>query len=162
MCGFRDEDIARGAAAVFPDDKERQRQLLALMREYYNGYRFMGSSEAVYNSTLCIYLFDALMSKNTTLDRLQQIADDNVTADFVDHNVSVSENLVKLIRATPGGLEALTRLALCEPMAVNTDVLRAPLRLRELLGDGGHINPFGSESRFSATWLRSTITASQH
>jgi hypothetical protein len=50
---FKERDLRAGLARVGVRYKAKEDSLIELMRTNYNGYRFMGSTEALYNPTLC-------------------------------------------------------------------------------------------------------------
>jgi hypothetical protein len=59
MVGFTQNDLRRALSDLNTVDA-RADTLLDIMNRFYNGYRFFGSSEPLYNSTLCLYFFKLL------------------------------------------------------------------------------------------------------
>ena len=80
LCGFRESEIktvlellTSGQSAVTVDDT------LAMMRTFYNGYRFSEEdAETVYNPTLCLYFLEALQRRKAYP---RKMLDDNLSMD---------------------------------------------------------------------------------
>jgi hypothetical protein len=108
LVGFTENDLKR-ALRLIPNlnDGERQ-QALNLMRRYYNGYRFVGSKEALYNSTLSLSFLIKLSERGRAL--LESPLDSTMT----DSNVSVRGSFLSLMRESAGGVRALSRIAQCD------------------------------------------------
>ena len=83
MLGFTEAEVTRYLDVIFADyafDPQRKPQLLAAMREFYNGYAFSSeSTERLYNSTIVTYFFKSFVLSGGKMPR-----------DFID-----SKNWVK-------------------------------------------------------------------
>ena len=111
LCGFSESElrVALEAVAVTHGlDAVQTDTALALMRDFYNGYRFSSQrEERVYNPTLALYF-------------LKRLAEDGVFPEqLLDDNLAMDRNRIQYVARLPHG-EALVNQALNEgePLAV--------------------------------------------
>ena len=102
--------------------------VLDLMDKYYDGYRLRGSTEPLYNPTLCLFFLKRL-AKNPSYF-LEELRGPNRMMRMSDRNVNVSESVVGLVQRAPGGCEAVLAARSGEPLDVD---LWDDFRLREFL-----------------------------
>ena len=95
LCGFSEAEVQALLAQVVEDPAEAQRAL-AVMRTFYNGYRFaVRAEESVYNPTLSLYFMRALQKHRHYPDNL------------LDENLAMDRNKLHYIAQLPGGEEIL-------------------------------------------------------
>lgn len=76
LCHMREEDVARGldaagfGAADGKDSSHRRRMLLKFTRAFFNGYRFKGSDNALYNPQLVLGFLDDAMTRPELVERI--------------------------------------------------------------------------------------------
>ena len=113
LCGFTHSEVTTALQQVaahcgFTDEKVAE--ALALVRTFYNGYRFHpAATEMVYNSTLVLYFLDALQR------------DCQYPEEILDSNLSMDRNRLLFISQL-NGAESLISDALNEatPLSVST------------------------------------------
>jgi hypothetical protein len=71
LVGFTKSDLQKALSDINLTDS-RADSLLELMKRFYNGYRFFGSSEPLYNSTLCLFFLQELL-KPVRLNRILEL-----------------------------------------------------------------------------------------
>ncbi|MFO1420958.1 MAG: AAA family ATPase [Candidatus Competibacteraceae bacterium] len=121
LCGFTGEELREAlqqvavARALEPD---RVAEALALMRDFYNGYRFtLEREERIYNPTLALYFLKHLARQGAYPDRL------------LDDNLAMDRNRIQYVARLPHG-ETLVNRALnpAEPLAIAQLVNRFGVR----------------------------------
>ncbi len=79
MMGFTEKEVIK----IMEDqeiDKEKQEELLPIMKENYDGYRFYkNSATRMYNSTMCLYFLSSYMRLGRIPDEL---VDTNIASDY--------------------------------------------------------------------------------
>ena len=81
MMGFTEEEVIK----IMEDqeiDKEKQEELLPIMKENYDGYRFslkIEKNNNLYNSNMCLYFFNEYMKYN---EIPQKLVDTNIASDY--------------------------------------------------------------------------------
>eukprot|EP01094_Clydonella_sp_ATCC50884_P022327 TRINITY_DN50_c0_g1_i15.p1 TRINITY_DN50_c0_g1~~TRINITY_DN50_c0_g1_i15.p1 ORF type:complete len:662 (-),score=91.59 TRINITY_DN50_c0_g1_i15:186-2171(-) len=127
VCGFKRADVETALAHVDlrPHDVKFA---LNLMEKYYDGYRFDGSTEPLYNPALCLFFLTRL-AKNPSYF-LEELRGPRRMKRMSDRNVNVSESVVGLVQRAPGGCEAVLAARSGEPLDVD---LWDDFRLREFL-----------------------------
>ncbi len=111
LCGFTETELRvalEAVAAAHGLDADQTDTALALMRDFYNGYRFTAQrKERVYNPTLALYF-------------LKRLAEDGVFPEqLLDDNLAMDRNRIQYVARLPHG-ETLVNQALNEdePLAV--------------------------------------------
>eukprot|EP01094_Clydonella_sp_ATCC50884_P022323 TRINITY_DN50_c0_g1_i11.p1 TRINITY_DN50_c0_g1~~TRINITY_DN50_c0_g1_i11.p1 ORF type:complete len:662 (-),score=96.18 TRINITY_DN50_c0_g1_i11:186-2171(-) len=127
VCGFKRADVETALAHVDlrPHDVKFA---LNLMEKYYDGYRFDGSTEPLYNPTLCLFFLDKLVEDPSYF--LEELQEPDIMDVMTDDNVNVSENVVGLVQRAPGGCEAVLAARSGEPLDTR---LSGTYRLRQFL-----------------------------
>ena len=101
MLGFTQREVERYLDVLFADygfDTQHKPQLLAAMREFYNGYAFsVDATERLYNSTIITYFFKAYVMNGGKMPR-----------DFIDDNLRTDVSWIK--RLTSGEERAVAML----------------------------------------------------
>ncbi len=111
LCGFNADElraVLETVAAVHGFDVHQIETALALMRDFYNGYRFsMQRQDRVYNPTLALYFLQHLARHGEYPARL------------LDDNLAMDRNRIQYVARLPHG-EALVNRALnpAEPLAI--------------------------------------------
>ena len=111
LCGFTESELRQAleaVGAVRGFDAEHIATALDLMRDFYNGYRFVAQrEERVYNPTLALYFLKYLARHGAYPPRL------------LDDNLAMDRNRIRYVARLPHG-EALVNAALnpTEPLAV--------------------------------------------
>ena len=81
MMGFTEEEVIK----IMEDqeiDKEKQEELLPIMKENYDGYRFslkIETNNNLYNSNMCLYFLNEYMKYN---EIPQKLVDTNIASDY--------------------------------------------------------------------------------
>ncbi len=81
MMGFNEEEVIK----IMEDqeiDKEKQEELLPIMKENYDGYRFslkIETNNNLYNSNMCLYFLNEYMKYN---EIPQKLVDTNIASDY--------------------------------------------------------------------------------
>jgi len=142
MVGFTQSDLRRALSDINIIDA-RADTLLDVMTRFYNGYRFFGSSQPLYNSTLCLYFLEQLTIPED-LDKILRFASTPSpspaeTADFtnmiMDNNVQISENVLHLISRSPVDVPAIISTLLNTATPITTiDTFPQSFKIREMLG----------------------------
>lgn len=111
LCGFSESELRAALEAVAVThglDAVQTDTALALMRDFYNGYRFAPQREKrIYNPTLALYF-------------LKRLAEDGVFPEqLLDDNLAMDRNRIQYVARLPHG-ETLVNRALneSEPLAV--------------------------------------------
>jgi hypothetical protein len=104
LCGFHETEIAAVLQQIIADCKLPAAQVdeaLAMMRTFYNGYRFSPSPdvEAIYNPTLALYFFEHLAERCAYPRRM------------LDNNLAMDRNRIDYIARLPHG-KTLVKAAL--------------------------------------------------
>jgi hypothetical protein len=108
LAGFTEGDVVRALRLIPSLTDDDRKRALEIMREYYNGYLFVGSQTSLYNSTLAIYFLRELAQRGRDVLSTASIAT------MMDDNVRVSHGLLSLMRDSAGGLRAVSRVAQCD------------------------------------------------
>ena len=79
MMGFTEEELKQ-LMKEQTIDKEKQEEILPIMRENYDGYKFSAyGKERMYNSNMCLYF----LNNYTRLGRIpEQLVDMNIASDY--------------------------------------------------------------------------------
>jgi hypothetical protein len=127
LCGFTQAEVSAtlalvGEACQF--SAEKQAELLATMRIFYNGYRFHPSqTERLYNPTLTLYFCKALQRTCTYPDQM------------LDENLSMDRTRIGYI-AGLGGAEELLRGALNEQEPLTTATFAQRFGVSDIMSPG--------------------------
>ena len=79
MVGFTKEELIRMMEDIEIDKKE-QEELLTIMKENYDGYRFsMDATEKLYNSNMCLFFFNDYIDRGKIPE---QLIDTNIASDY--------------------------------------------------------------------------------
>ena len=111
LCGFTEAELRAAldlTATAHALDADQRGAALALMRDFYNGYRFtLHREESVYNPTLALYFLKRLAEDGTYPEQL------------LDDNLAMDRNRIQYVARLPHG-EKLVNQALneSEPLAV--------------------------------------------
>ncbi len=109
MLGFTQAEVERYVETVFTEygfDQELKPQIIAVMREFYNGYAFSpDATERLYNSTVISYLLKAFVLNGGKLP-----------LDFIDENLRTDVNWLKRLASGEGPV-----LALLEQVLLNDE-----------------------------------------
>ncbi|MDS4068219.1 MAG: AAA family ATPase [Candidatus Competibacter sp.] len=111
LCGFTGEELRealRQVAVARALEPDRAAEALALMRDFYNGYRFtLEREERIYNPTLALYFLKHLARQGAYPARL------------LDDNLAMDRNRIQYVARLPHG-ETLVNRALnpAEPLAI--------------------------------------------
>jgi hypothetical protein len=115
MVGFREQDLRDVLsqlripavdgfnAAARALTIEEQKQTLKVMRQFYNGYNFMEGSQAIYNSTLCLFFLHKFLARAAfreavfKFDVSSKAAAVSLLEDVIDGNVTPSTNVLALL-----------------------------------------------------------------
>jgi hypothetical protein len=108
LAGFTEGDVVRALRLIPSLTDDDRKRALEIMREYYNGYLFVGSQTSLYNSTLAIYFLRELAQRG------RDVLSTASMATMMDDNVRVSHGLLSLMRDSAGGLRAVSRVAQCD------------------------------------------------
>ena len=105
LVGFARNDLVRALeqiADLTADDRERA---LVQMQNYYNGYRFDGCRELLYNPTLSLFFLDRLANKGRVwLEKVDGLKDaDETLRELYDSNVAASTTFVEILRQSTHG-----------------------------------------------------------
>ncbi len=79
MIGFTEEEL-KGIMEEQNISKEEQKEILPIMKENYDGYRFsLNSEERIYNSNMCLYFLNSY-TRHKEIPR--QLIDVNIASDY--------------------------------------------------------------------------------
>ena len=79
MMGFTEEEL-RKIMTVQEIEKEKQEEILPIMKENYDGYKFsLEAKEKMYNSNMCLYFLNSYTRHNETP---KQLIDVNIASDY--------------------------------------------------------------------------------
>jgi hypothetical protein len=113
LCGFRKSDLERGLERIdFLTSAERS-DALRLMQRFYNGYRFVGAAEPLYNPTLSLRLMSRVFRRERVIRELvdfERKRPDVLLKLMRDVNVEPTETFVDLVRWVPAGESAVASL----------------------------------------------------
>merc|ERR1712188_304745 len=113
VCGFKRADVEEALALVELNTRDVE-FVLDLMDKYFDGYRLRGSTEPLYNPTLCLFFLKRLAMNPSYF--LEELRGPNRMMRMSDRNVNVSESVVGLVQRAPGGCEAVLAARSGEPL----------------------------------------------
>lgn len=124
LCGFTEAEVSAVLARVCQQCQftaEKQAETLAMMRTFYNGYRFSPRrEERIYNPTLTLYFLKALQDECLYPEEM------------LDHNLAMDHARIAYI-AQLGGAEQLVLGALNEASPLSTPSLAQRFGVNELM-----------------------------
>ena len=135
--GFTVADVERGLHATLLPEEERA-LALKRMTEYYDGYRFPGSTEDVFNPQQCLFFLKQLISNPTfrPLVTSDKTSEQDLMDAMRDSNVAPSGRPVTLAAQSGVGSTAVFELsALTADQAVSGVKLRDSFGVRQMLSD---------------------------
>lgn len=124
LCHLREEDVARGLdAAGFgaaDDSSHRRGMLLEFTRAFFNGYRFKGSDNALYNPQLVLGFLDDAMKRPELVERIVSGGWDHraLIEEVDDKNVQLSTTNFSICRHSPLLLPTVLALLDCNDAGV--------------------------------------------
>ncbi|MCA9640486.1 MAG: hypothetical protein KC492_07300, partial [Myxococcales bacterium] len=139
LLGFSDADVERALATFEELSPDERRRIHELMRRFFNGYRFYGGSDPLYNSTMVMSFLERLQSGELRVSWLLDETIDDIKLNQIigDDNVDASENSVRtLVSGTPRGASLVLELLAAAPRGVEAESVHAlfrNIRLRQLL-----------------------------
>jgi hypothetical protein len=113
LVGFRKSDLERGLDRIDFLTTAQRSDALRLMQRFFNGYRFVGAKQPLYNPTLSLHLLRKLTVRALDIDTLVDMEkrDDRALVDTLgDKNVRLSDSFVQLARSVPTGESAVASL----------------------------------------------------
>lgn len=126
MMGFTQAEVDHYLTDVFDEygfDHSRLTEIKELVRNYYNGYRFLpDTEESLYNSTILNHFLKRFTINKGTIPR-----------DFIDENLRVDINWIR--RLTGGdekAREMLETLVLKEELPYDMDMLNSKFNMNQL------------------------------
>jgi hypothetical protein len=137
--GFSDDDLRTAFRHNGLAGAEIER-VLNVMREYYNGFKFVGSSCNYYNPTLALYfLLRYFKSKSETFRKLiddqSTLDQDDLSIFLQDKNVDVSQKVFSLLSQSPAIDSVCSKLLNKDSPMVLSTILQV-LPLTELTDNG--------------------------
>jgi len=125
MLGFTQAEVERYVETIFAEygfDSQLEPQLIAVMREFYNGYAFSTENpERVYNSTIISYFLKSFVLNGGKLPR-----------DFIDENLRTDVNWIKRLTSGEGqALAMLEQLMLHDELPYDEEMLRAKFNMAQ-------------------------------
>ena len=111
MLGFTQEELIKIMESQ-KISKEEQREILPIMKENYDGYKFsLKASERLYNSNMCLYFLNEYV---TYKEIPEQLVDMNIASDYSKIgkmlDLCKGENREKIIEKTVSGEGILTEI----------------------------------------------------
>jgi hypothetical protein len=98
FCGIKENEIEK-ALLMIVEDKKKIKNILDIMRDNYNGYRFSRKQNyRLYNTTLVIYFLKQLSLFN------------EIPENLIDPNLQISETGLSVISTSPFAQEIMTDL----------------------------------------------------
>ena len=102
LCGFHEREVAEALEKIGEEcglPKDQTAEALAMMRTFYNGYRFgYGDDPLVYNPTLALYFFDNYQEECAYPRKI------------LDTNLAMDRNRIEYIARMPHGNELIARI----------------------------------------------------
>eukprot|EP00038_Savillea_parva_P025999 m.50612 g.50612 ORF g.50612 m.50612 type:complete len:746 (-) comp7251_c0_seq3:89-2326(-) len=125
LCHLREEDVVRGldaagfGAADGKDSSHRRGMLLDFTRAFFNGYRFKGSDNALYNPQLVMgFLHDAMTQPELVERIVSGEWDRRLVNEVDDKNVQLSTTNFSICRHSPLLLPTVLALLDCNDAGV--------------------------------------------
>ena len=133
LCGFHEHEVSAIVAQVSKVcqfSAEKEAEILATMRTFYNGYRFHTAQTAgLYNPTLTLYFCKALQRTCA------------YPQEMLDHNMALDHTRLAYI-ASLGGAEQLVLAALNEPEPLVTPRLMQRFGVSDLMSSSPKSNTY--------------------
>lgn len=127
LCGFNDAEVSATLNLISEQcafSAEKRAEIFAMMRTFYNGYRFtIHSDQRLYNSTLALYFWEALQKTCTYPDEM------------LDDNLAMDRSRIAYI-AQLGGAEELVLAALDETQPLTTAKLAQRFGVADVMRPG--------------------------
>ncbi|OUD14026.1 hypothetical protein TPSD3_06700 [Thioflexithrix psekupsensis] len=101
LCGLHETeviDVLKQIAQKCQLSEEQQAEALAMMRRFYNGYRFDDNEDKIYNPTLALYF----------LRYLQEYC--KYPKQMLDSNLAMDSNRIGYVASLPHGYEIIARI----------------------------------------------------
>ena len=111
MMGFTEEELIKIMESQ-EIDRKKQKELLPIMKENYNGYKFSKDAKTrLYNSNMCLYFLDGY----TSFGKIpEELVDTNIASDYSKIGnmlrLCKNENRLDIIEKTVSGEAILTSL----------------------------------------------------
>jgi len=86
------------------EDPERRKKFLNFLKQYFNGYLFVGSTQPLYNPQLCLYFFRKYLRDSTFRNKISKFIDSEEELDekglhsIVDQNTKLSDSVFEIVR----------------------------------------------------------------
>ena len=121
-----------------------QNNVISIMKKYYNGYHFPGSTQSLFNPTLSMYFLDKLAS-NAKFKRDVISGKDIPIIIMTDSNTKISENVFSTLATADVSAPIVQQLTSTNNVEINTSIVGS-FKLREI------IDPPTSEENERQLW----------
>ncbi|KAG2388059.1 hypothetical protein C9374_000909 [Naegleria lovaniensis] len=130
LVGFTENDLRTALNNIGIVD-DHQDNAIMVMKRFYNGYHFPGSTQPLFSPTLSMYCLQKLMSKSQFKSAVFE-GKDITLEDMMDENTNISENVFSTLATSSAAIPIIQQLTSTNIIQFNTSIVRS-FKLREIL-----------------------------
>nr|CAG4715403.1 unnamed protein product [Naegleria fowleri] len=130
LVGFTENDL-RTALNNIGIVENHQNNAISIMKKFYNGYHFPGSTQSLFNPTLSMHFLQKLMSKSRFKSAVIGGKDIGLE-DMIDPNTDISENVFATLATTPASASIVHQLTATNTVQLNAAIVSS-FKLRDII-----------------------------